>query len=236
MTEPVHDFLPITPDDRVRFNKAADLLGVAHDRRENFVGTIGALVYTARLKSRLSSELKDVDDHLVAAAKAVRSAFTAVAQLTPRQKAQLGAIITGLDARLYWLPVGLPFEVQDNIAPALIEAVDAALSEFVGRSPHAASGKRGKPTGAKAQWAMHDFMLQLWDMTRLYGDVTLSNKGGQAAGSIVAMLGILKPMLPKQFFPGILDHSFLRKVQKSLPRSPAYEAVLELRQLGRADV
>jgi hypothetical protein len=225
------DLHPLTPDDRVRLNKVADLLAVASDERESFVVGIAALVSTTGLKSRLLSAQRDAS--LLAAAEAVRAAYSAVAKLTPRQKWKLGWIITGLNARPYWLPVNLPSEAEDNIAPALIEAVDAAFGTFIERSPHAASGKLGKPKGAKAQWAMHDFVLQLWNMSRMYGDVTLSNKSGQAGGSIVEMLGILKPMLPKRFFPGILSHSFLRKVQKSLPMTPAAELALKLRRLRR---
>jgi hypothetical protein len=71
---------------------------------------------------------------------------------------------------------------------------------------------------------MHDFVLRLWGVSRIHGSVTLSNRGGQAGGSIVEMLSILKPMLPKRFFPGILNYSFLRKVQKSLPRPPWEDA------------
>ena len=65
---------------------------------------------------------------------------------------------------------------------------------------------------------MHDFVLSLWKLGRhCGGNVALSNTGGQADGSIVALLDVLKPMLPKSFFPGVLSYSFLRKVQKSLP-------------------
>ena len=173
---------------------------------------------------------------LLVAAQAVRTAYGAVAKLTPKQKWQLGRIITGLNARPYWLPVDLPSEAEDNLAPALIEAVDAAFGTFIERGPHAASGKKGKQKGTKAQWAMHDFVLRLWDWSRQWGAVTLSSKGGQAGDSIVEMLGILKPMLPKQFFPGILSHSFLRKVQKSLPVNPAAELAKKLRRLRSARV
>jgi hypothetical protein len=76
---------------------------------------------------------------------------------------------------------------------------------------------------------MHDFVFQLWSMSRLFGEVTLSNKGGRADGSIVHILTALKPMLPKRFFPGILSHSFLLKVRKSLPPDP----LKELRPLQR---
>ena len=64
---------------------------------------------------------------------------------------------------------------------------------------------------------MHVFVGRLWDSSQYFGNVTLSNTGGQAGGSIVELLNALKPMLPKAFFPGILNYSFLRKVQKSLP-------------------
>jgi hypothetical protein len=86
--------VPLTPDDRARLNEAADVLVLTRDRREDFVQTIGAIVYTTRLQSRLSSELSDVDGRAIAAANAVRSAYTALAKLSPRQRGQLGVILT----------------------------------------------------------------------------------------------------------------------------------------------
>jgi hypothetical protein len=232
VTKPAEDLFPLAPDDRARLNKVADLLAVDPDDRECFISTIESIVSMTSIRHRLfTRRLRDA--RLLVAAQAVRTAYGAVAKLTPRQKWQLGWIITGLNARPYWLPVDLPSEAEDNIAPALIEAVDAAFGTFIERSPHAASGKKGKQKGTKAQWAMHDFVLQLWDRSRQDGDVTLSNKDGQAGGSIVEVLGILKPMLPNQFFPGILSYSFLRKVQKSLPVNPAAEFALKLRRFRR---
>jgi hypothetical protein len=224
VTKLAEDSYPLTPDDRVRLNKVADLLAVDDDERERFIGLAASIVNaTSPWSGPFSPELRDA--RLLAAAKAVRGAVGAVAKLTPRQKGQLGMAIIGAfspdpDARPYWLPADLPFEVRDDIAPTLIGVVDMALGNYIGRSPHAASGKRGRQFGSKTQWDRHDFVLRLWDWSRRWGDVRLSNKGGQARGSIVEMLGILKPMLPKQFFPGILSHSFLLKVRNSLPPEP----------------
>jgi hypothetical protein len=172
---------------------------------------------------------------LLAAAKAVRAAHGAVAKLTPQQRATLGLVITHPCYRPAWLATdGLSLEEEENIVVSVMETIDAWLGFRVGRGPQAVSGKQGRPGGAKAKWAMHQFVLRLWYVSRLYGgDVTLSNKGGEAKGTIVAILDILKPTLPKHFFPGILNHSFLRKVQESLPHTPAYEAALDLRRFRR---
>ena len=254
--------VPLTPDDRARLNEAADVLVLTRDRREDFVQTIGAIVYTTRLQSRLSSELSDVDGRAIAAANAVRSAYTALAKLSPRQRGQLGVILTHpfmvprVSAMLAqkrnggplifgpyhvirqecdrlalqlghdtcpWLDPTMDLDTEGNLVELMIKHLDTAFGKFIGRSPHAASGRRGKQKGTKAQWAMHDFVSQLWSTSRYYGEVTLSNKGGRADGSIVDILMALKPMLPKRFFPGILSHSFLRKVQKSLPPDPLKE-------------
>ena len=208
---------------------AADLLAVAARHRTEFVEGIYSLVDTA------NSEIKKKGDaRLLAAAKAVRAAHGAVAKLTPQQKWQLGMIIDdGLRPqdlpyevwrehvrRPAWLPTWpMRHEVWGNLVPDFIEAMDDAFGELVGRSPHTPSSKRGKPSGTKAQWAMHNFTAKLWMYGNLFGagHITLSNSGDQAGGSIVALLNILKPVLHKQFFPGILNYSFLRKVQKSLP-------------------
>jgi hypothetical protein len=89
-----NDLIRITPDAFVRLNKAADLLNLVRNR-ESFIDTIAALASSTHLKDRLRFEIRDVDAHLIAAAKAVRSAHAAVAKLTPRQRAQLGVIIDG---------------------------------------------------------------------------------------------------------------------------------------------
>jgi hypothetical protein len=211
---------PLTADEYVCLNKVADLLAVVdHDERERFIGfAVGIVGMTSPWSGPFSPKLRDA--RLLAAAKAVRAAYGAVAKLTPLQKRLLGITIIcafSPDARPYWLPADLPFEVWDDMAPTFIGVVDMALGNAIGRSPHMASGNRGRQLGGKTQWDMHHFVLRLWDWSRRWGNVTLSNKGGQARGSIVEMLRILKPTLPKQFFPGILSYSFLRKVQKSLP-------------------
>ena len=221
-------YRPLTPNERVCLNKVADLLAVDsvdRDKRERFMGfTAGIVGTTDPWSEPFSPELRDA--RLLTAAKAVRAAYGAVAKLTPRQKGQLGMAIIfafspGPDARPYWLRADVPCEARGDIATSLIGMVDMALGKFIGRSPHVASGKKGRPGGSKTQWAMHEFVLRLWDWSRRWGGVTLSNKGGgQAEGSIVEMLDILKPILPKQFFPGILSYSFLRKVQNSLPPEP----------------
>ena len=46
------------------------------------------------MRHHLKTELSDVDNNAIAAAKAVRSARTAVAKLSRRQKAQLGTTLT----------------------------------------------------------------------------------------------------------------------------------------------
>ena len=239
--------VPITTEDRARLNKAADLLNSVHDR-EGFIDTIALFIYGARLNSEMSSEM--ADDQIIAAAKAVRSAHTAVAKLTIQQKMWLGVSITQpfvvprteanyaqkenggpliLEYRVIrqgwggppWLDPTMDLHTEDNLAAILIEAVDTAFNEIIGRSPHVASGKKGRPKDAKTQWPMYYFVLSLWKLSRhCGGNVTLSNMGGQAGGSIVKLLAVLKPMLPKGFFPRILNYSFLRKVQKSLPPAP----------------
>jgi hypothetical protein len=203
---------------------------VAARHRDDFVEHIACIVFTACLRSR-RSERTDLDAPFLAAAKAVRAAHGAVAKLTPQQKGQLGVALTASrsDGRCLWMLSGLRFDVQDNLVLTLIDGLDAAFGELIGRSPHAPPSTRGKPSGAKAQWAMHEFAVRLWDSARFYGNVTLSNLDGQPKGTIVTLLGILEPMLPKKFFPGILDYSFLRKVQKSLPPNPALR---ELKRLG----
>jgi hypothetical protein len=222
VTKPAdEDSYPLTLDEFVCLNKVADLLAVVdHNERERFIGFAAGIVgTTSPWSGPFSPELRDA--HLSSAAEAVRAAYGAVAKLTPRQKEQLGmAIIFPGVARPYWLPADLPSEARSDIATSLIGMVDMALGKYIGRSPHMASGKRGRPSGDKAQWAMHEFVLRLWDWSRQWGAVTLSSKGGQAGGSIVQMLVILEPVLPKRFFPGILSYSFLRKVQKSLPPKP----------------
>ena len=263
MSGRIDDLIPFTPDDRARLNRVADLLGLVGDRREPFIDAVAAHVFTTNLKSRMSSEIWNVDDHLVAAAKAVRAVCAAVAKLTPIQRAHLGVILTrpygvprtraeiaqkrkggpfvlepyhvirqecDVLVRAYgdevtsniarWLDPTIDLDTEDNLVALLIEALDAAFGEMIDRSPHIVSGKKGKPSGAKTQWAMHRFVLRLWDFSRLYGDVTLSNRGREAHGTIVEILNVLKPMLPKRFFPGILNYSFLRKVQQSLPPDP----------------
>ena len=212
------------------------------------------------LRHHLKTELSDVDDRARAAAKAVRSARTAVAKLSWRQKAQLGTTLTrpfgvsrgraqlsqkrnggplilepydvmrresdrinlnfGNDTAP-WLDPTMDLDTQDNLVELMMELLDAAFGAFIDRSEHSVSGKPGKPAGAKGQWAMHDFVANLWADSRYFGEVTLSSRGGQAGGTIVALLNVLKPMLPKAFFPGILNHSFLRKVKKSLPPDPS---------------
>jgi hypothetical protein len=118
-----------------------------------------------------------------------------------------------------WLQPSLPPDVRNNLVLAVIGAMDTTFGGAVGRAPHAPSSKRGKPRGAKSNWVMHDFALKLWLVCESYGDVpiTLSNSGGQAEGTIVALLNVLKPVLPERFFPDILKHSFLREVQKVVP-------------------
>ena len=81
----------ITTEDRARLNKAADLLNSVHDR-EGFIDTIALFICGARLNSEMSSEM--ADDQRIVAAKAVRSAHTAVAKLTIQQKMWLGVSIT----------------------------------------------------------------------------------------------------------------------------------------------
>jgi hypothetical protein len=256
MGEKLPFFVPLTLDDRACLTQAAQVLRVAPDGLDSFVDHIGTIVCTASLRNKLSSDLSDVDVHARAAAKAVRSASTAVARLTPRQKRRLGVILTAPftvprvrvlqsqernggplisepydvmrresdrinlqfgDDTAPWLDPTMDFETQDNLVELMIEFLDAAFGKFIDRSDHSVPGKPGKPAGAKGQWAMHDFVAQLWIDSYYYGNVTLSNRGGQAGGSIVALLNALRPMLPKAFFPGILNYSFLRKVQKSLP-------------------
>ena len=112
----------------------------------------------------------------------------------------------------------MDLDTEDNLIELMIEFLDFKRS--VNLSTAASTPcrvSRGKPAGAKGQWAMHDFVAHLWAGSRYFGEVTLSSRGGQAGGSIVALLNALKPMLPKAFFPGILNYSFLRNVQKSLP-------------------
>ena len=105
-----------------------------------------------------------------------------------------------------WLDPTMDLHTEDNLAAILIEAVDTSFNEIIGRSPHVASGKKGRPKDAKTQWPMYYFVLSLWKLSRhCGGDVTLSNTGGQAGGSIVKLLAVLKPMLPKGFFPRILN-------------------------------
>jgi hypothetical protein len=244
------DFVPISPDNGARLNAVADVLGIPSDRRETFVETIAAHVYAASLGGQLYTKEKQRNPQLLAAAKAVRTAYTAVARLTPQQKGHLGILITrpflvprtiaelaqkqkgvafvtepydAIRARWGgppWMDPTMGLDAQDSLAVSLIEALDAALGEFIGRGPHGAPGKRGKPGGAKKRWPMHNFVLTLWCIGRVYGRVTLSNTGGSAGGSIVAALRRLEPMLPKAFYPGILDYPFLRNVQKSLPPDP----------------
>jgi hypothetical protein len=198
---------------------AADLLVVSARHREEFVENIYILVSTVNIRIKL---VENRDARFLAAAKAVRAAHGALAKLPPQQRRLLRMSLTDEGRfhwrRFPWLPVFLSFKVGDSLVLDLIDVMDDAFGDLIGRSPHAPSGKRGKPGGAKAQWVMHNFVGNLWLAgNRFGGDVTLSNLGGQAKGSIVEMLVILKPMLPKQFFPGILSYSFLRKVQKSLP-------------------
>jgi hypothetical protein len=186
---------------------AADLLGVPEHQHKEFVEGVVTLVELANLGTG-----KNTDARLLAAAKAVRAAHGAVAKLTTRQKHLLRFRLRN---RFHRLSSGVQ---DDNLVLALMSAMDAELGDWIGRSPHAPSGKRGKPRGAKAQWKMHAFVVQLWVHACQRGmKVTLSNSGGQAAGTIVALLNVLKQVLPERFFPGILNYSFLRGVQKSLP-------------------
>ena len=245
--------VPLSPDDRARLNDAADVLGVPPDRREDFVEGIGTLVATVRIKNKFSSEL--IDARSIAAAKAVRSACTAVVKLSPTQKAYLGVILVrpfitsrlgqkrkegSLTLKPYhvireecdklnlqlgcdtfpWLDPTMGPDTEDDLAELMIKHLDAALGESIDRSPHAATGERKRPRGSKAQWAMRTFVVELWKGSRFFGEVTLSEEGGQAGGTIVDILYKLKPMLPNRFFPRILSHAFLRDVQKSLPPDP----------------
>jgi len=207
-------------------DRAAGLLAVAAHRRRKFIEAILGLVEVAHLRA-----VENVGARLLTAAKAVRAAHGAIAKLPPEQKERLSLYLRilmgaplmvapeGLEGPQPWLRPSLPPNVRDNLVSALIDAMDAAFGDAVGRAPHAPSSKRGKPRGAKSNWVMHDFALTLWLVCESYGDVpvTLSNSGGEAGGTIVALLKILKPALPKQFFPGILNHSFLREVQKVVP-------------------
>jgi hypothetical protein len=256
-------FIPLTPDDRVRLNEVADTLGVRTQGRECFIETIIALATATNLRVQISPKQGRRDPQLLAAAKAVRSAYAAVAKLTPQEKNLLGIIITRpykvpraraelaqkrnggpfvlepyhvirqeCDVQIradrdevaskiaLWLDPTISLDTQDNLAAMLIEALDAALGEMTGRSPHSSTGARARPKGSRGQWTIHRFVLDLWQLSRLYGRVTLSNNGGRAGGTIVAILRILQPMLPKEFFPAILDYSFLRRVQKEVPPAP----------------
>jgi hypothetical protein len=234
----------IAEDDRALLNKIADIAGVPGPHRERFIGYVWYYVYATCIESR--SRSRPNADALLPAAKAVRAARGAVAKLTPQQRGALGVILkdlredltpnTNVSEALYHHilelpPRNTPHEMENNLVLALLDEMDAAFGILIGRNPHAPSGKRGKPDGAKAQWAMHYFVVQLWEFSSVYGDVTLSNSGGQAKGSIVEMLDILKPMLPNQFFPGVLNYSFLRNVQKSLP-----PYVAKLKRLGKRPV
>jgi hypothetical protein len=198
---------------------AADLLAV--NDREEFVEGIYLIVSEANRRS-----VENADAGLLAAAAAVRVAHRAVAKLTTRQKLQLWVALAhskghsdwGPFKQFNWMLLGrLPEVAPDSLVPSLIDAIDKAFGYLIGRSPHTPSVKKGKPRGAKAQWVIHAFVANLWALCG--PNVTLSEckSGGEAAGTIVALLGILKPVLPKQFFPRILNHSFLRKVQKSMP-------------------
>src|SRR5262245_17812804 len=55
---------------------------------------IAALIYTTNVQNRLSTQLTMLDDQVIAAAKKVRSARSAVAKLNSEQRAYLGIIIT----------------------------------------------------------------------------------------------------------------------------------------------
>lgn len=240
--------IPVAPEARAHLIWAADVLNLRD--REGFIDTIAVFIAHARNNSELSTEIACGDAQLFAAAKAVRSAHAAVAKLTPGQKVWLGSNITEAFAvprqeAQYaqkekggplileyhaireawggpaWLDPTMDPDTEDNLATILLEAVDAAFNPIIGRSPHVAEGRKGKPKGAKTQWPMHEFVLSLWGLGHHCGGrVTLSNTGGKAGGSIVALLIALKPMLPKHYFPAILNYSFLRNVQKSLPPAP----------------
>jgi len=197
---------------------AADRLAVTSTLREEFVDDIYHIVSEAN--DRLAEK---ADAGLLAAAAAVRVAHRAVAKLTPQQKLQLWVALAHSEkdlGRFNWLLLRRLHEVEPgSLVPRLVDAIDRAFGYLIGRSPHTSSGKIGKPRGAKVHWVIHEFVAKLWALGQVYGniDVTLSASGGEAAGTIVALLGILKPVLAKQFFPHVLKHSFLREVQKSMP-------------------
>ena len=240
--------IPMNEEARSYFSKAADISHLVRDR-ERFINTLAFFVSRVRSNDELLAEAGD-SAQLVVAAKAVRSALTAVAKLTELTRARLGGAITRdfcfarIGAELaaeekgaplkfdyhtirkayggpHWLDPTMDEDTENNLALILLEALDTAFDDVVGRATYDVEGKRGRPRGAKMQWPMHEFVLSLWRLCRHCGGrVTLSNTGGRASGSIVELLQALKPMLPKAFFPSILHYSFLRKVQKSLPAYP----------------
>jgi hypothetical protein len=246
----------ITPEDRALLTKVAEALGFEPESR--FIEPVWGLTDIARVRSRLFTRQMRDDPKLKAAAKAVRAAKAAVAKLTLQQRAQLGVTITLeatlvadytpdirakiVETRYWWLLPPTP-ELQDDAPAILLDALDDALGAAISRPPEAApTGKRGKPKGTKINWPAYDFVYRFWYLCHMHREclgfdgfvsgksrITLSGKSGKAKGTIVIALDLLKPMLPKEFFPSILDYPFLHKVQKSMPRSQ-WEEVKEARE------
>ena len=112
-----------------RLNRAADVLHVAPDKRERFADHIGTIVFNASIKHKLKTELSDVDDRARAAAKAVRSARTAVAKLSWRQKARLGTILT----RPFAVSRGrAQLSQKRNGGPLILEPYDVMRQSLIG--------------------------------------------------------------------------------------------------------
>lgn len=158
----------ITPYGLEHLNKVADLLGVAERDRRKFVETIAVIVLGANLKSNLAGT-RDTDSRLLAAAKAVRTARGAVAKLTLEQRRQLGALF-GAPVDFYWAPIHSPSAEAETIVVSVIKAVDE-VSKFIGRGPYSAPSKRGRPSGTKDQWDMHEFVNKLWQFSCVCGEM-----------------------------------------------------------------
>jgi hypothetical protein len=152
----------------------------------------------------------DRDEKMLEAERRLRAAQDAINALSEDQRRSITIAMLG----------SIPFDGDDWTQQTL--KILVGMAKITGSGPYRANepSKRG-PKRDRSHWIFRELVRDLWRIAQVHGgDFTLwADDRGDAKGTIIEVLHLLRPILPQGFVPHVIPRTTLNRL-KPRPQFP----------------